>query len=508
MAAWWRRTPRARTFPVIETTPSPRPVRRSWAASEWSDLTADWPLSTPTGFQLVFQGLGNLRARARYEYRRNDYARRFVGMLKNGVVGPDGFALQCQFEDPRGPDEVANDAFEAHWRKWANDPNNCDVQRRSTFTQQCRQIVGQLAMDGEILIRKWTRGPMGFQLQVIDPVLLDVTYHDRLPNGNRVSFGIEIDGFGGALAYWFSNVNEWGHQSSDRVRVPADQVHHVYLTEFADQLRGIPLLATPSMRMHMVAGYENAALIAARVGAGKMGFIKRREPELYTGEQNVHGGAVDSVEPGTIGELSADEDWVPYDPTYPTGEFSDFVRQTLRGVASGLEVSYPTLANDLEGVNYTSLRHDSLTERDIYSGMQRWLIDTLLMPLWRSWLDVQLIRGVPIPKSGGGSRLALVQRREKYEKIRWQGRRWQWVDPLKEVQAAEKAISLGIETRAQCIRDRGRDPEEVFAEWEREIERFGPVAGSKTPTQEPEPDGDRTPGEGEQDGDQPGREDG
>jgi lambda family phage portal protein len=484
--------PRARP---IETRPGGRAISRNWPTSEWNDLTADWQVSTPTAFQLLHQNLNSLRARARAELRKNDYARRYVGMLRNGVVGPDGFQLQACFEDRSGEkDAVANCAFEDHWKRWADDPRMCDVRGKSDLATICRQLVGQLPTDGEFLVRMWPRGPMSLQLQVIDPAMLDVQYNDELPSGRKVRMGIEVDDFGGAVAYWFNIKTDYAWQSGERVRVPAAEIIHAFIPEFPDQLRGIPTLATPAYRMHMLDGYEEAALVNARVGASKMGFIKSREPEGYAGEGG-GGSHIDEVTPGMIGRLGEHDEWAAFNPDYPAGEFGPFVKQMLRAVASGLEVSYPTLANDLEGVNYTSLRHDALTERDIYQGLQHWFAAQFLTPLYQVWLERQMLSegGVPIPRRGGGYRRADVMRLDKYRRVKWIGRRWQWVDPLKEVQANREAVALGITTRARIIRQMGMDPDEVLLEVEDERSRFGEVeqrgASNRTPSDvQPESD--------------------
>lgn len=479
-------------------------VRRSYPAGEWSDLTADWSVAPQSAFNMVHQNLNTLRARARAEAKKNDYAKRFVGMLKNGVVGPDGFNLQCQFVDQGGLDTTANQAFEDHWRLWAEDARNCDVQRRSDFTTLTRQLVGQLATDGEFIVRKVLGGPMGLQLQIIDPYLLDTNYNDELPNGRKVRFGIEITDAGAAVAYHFNQPDDhYAYTTGQRVRVPASEVFHVYLVESVNQYRGLPWLSTPMYRMHMLDGYEEAAIINARVGASKMGIHKSRSPDKYSGEQTAAGGPIEEITPGGIHYMGEHDEWIVHNPAYPQGEFKDFVRQALRGVASGLEVSYPTLANDLEGVNYTSLRHDALTERDIYMGLQSWLIGSFLRPLYNDWLEIRLQSpgGIPIPRRNGGSRSAAVARIDKYRKIRWQGRRWQWVDPAKEMTANREALEMGVTTRAQIIRDQGRDPEEVFKEVELEHERFGPIE-PPAPAMAGKP-ADNEAGSDQSEGDQP-----
>lgn len=487
---------------VLERPVRRHTVNRSFPAGEWSDLTADWALTPESPFQLVHNNLTNLRARARAEFRKNDYARRAVGMMKNGIVGPEGFSLQCQFEDSRGVDTVANRAFEEHFRRWADDKRQVDWTERQDLTSMCHGLVGQLCTDGEFFIRKRLgSGEFGLQLEIFDPMLIDVTYNDELRNGNKVRFGIELDGRNRPVRYWTHGDSDYyAFSRGQRTGIPADEVYHVFIPEAVGQLRGLPWLATPMYRMHMLDGFEEASIVNARVGASKMGFKKSRDPEAYEGELGTGGAGVDEITPGMVGYLGENEEWVAHNPDYPAGEFEPFVKQMLRGVASGLELSYPGLANDLAGVNYNSLRHDALETRDVFMRIQEWFIGCFLRELWSDWLFMALPRGIPIPRNGGGYRPA-GKPLEAYKRVRWQGRRWQWVDPLKEVQASKEAIALGVTTRAQVIRDSGRDPEEVFAEWEIENDRFGPME-SRKPDSAPQPD------DGEAGSDQPGEPDG
>jgi len=52
--------------------------------------------------------------------------------------------------------------------------------------------------------------------------------------------------------------------------VPASDVFHLFVPERAEQLRGYTWLHAVLMRAQMLQGYEEAALVAARVGATRL----------------------------------------------------------------------------------------------------------------------------------------------------------------------------------------------------------------------------------------------
>ena len=47
---------------------------------------------------------------------------------------------------------------------------------------------------------------------------------------------------------------------------------------------------------------------------------------------------------------------------------------------------------------------------------------------------------------------------------KWEARGWQWVDPLKDVQASILGIGAGLTSRTACIAEGGGDAEDVFEE--------------------------------------------
>jgi capsid protein len=53
---------------------------------------------------------------------------------------------------------------------------------------------------------------------------------------------------------------------------------------------------------------------------------------------------------------------------------------------------------------------------------------------------------------------------DRYHSVYWQGRRWAWVDPQKEVAASVEAITNKIKSRTRVIAETGEDIEDVFDE--------------------------------------------
>ncbi len=218
-------------------------------------------------------------------------------------------------------------------------------------------------------------------------------------------------------------------------------------------------MASALLRLKMLNEYEKAALINARTTASKSGYLVNEdgeedsdpydEPEVY------------EMEAGQYHVLNGK--WSVHDvnPNYPAGEFTMFQKAMLRGVATGFGVAYNNLANDLEGVNFSSIRSGTLDEREWWKVNQEWFVDGVMIKIYERWLDQALLRGKIKTTTG---RPYSVAEYDRFASVEWQARRWAWIDPRAEVAAAAASLAIGSTSLSQIIRDQGRDPETVFQE--------------------------------------------
>ena len=214
-----------------------------------------------------------------------------------------------------------------------------------------------------------------------------------------------------------------------------------------------------------------------------MGFYKESLDEddpTITGAGDVQddeGRVFEEVEPGQIGRLPAGTDeFIPFDPTHPTTQFGDFVKGQLRGAAAGLDVSYNTLGQDLEGVNFSSIRHGTLEERDTWKELQAFLIEHLCVRVYEAWLVMAITSGeLPVP----------MRRLEKFHSVAWRPRGWQWVSPKDEALANKEAVSLGTKSRTQIASEQGMDFEEVVEQLAAEKAALEQAGLSADPSQKP-----------------------
>lgn len=445
------------------------PFKRQWQGAKSPTLLDNWATVSRAPDNDIRTGLRALRARSREAAQNVDHVRGFLGLAESNIVGRLGVVLQSRARMRNGkPDTRVQDTIEASWTAWGK-RGLADVTGQYSWRSLQRQVVRTAARDGEALVRiveGWD-SPFGFALQLIDPECLDIQYNQAGEHGRpEIRMGVELNAWRRPVAYYLTDepsINGGGYLAAgSHERVPAEEIIHCYLPEWIWQSRGVPWIATGLLRLHLLSGYEDAAITAARVAAAKMGFYKQQpDAAPMPSEETDSGEFVQDVSPGTFEQLPAGWDFVGWDPAYPNTDHGDFVKSCLRSIASGLGVNYNTLANDLEGVNYTSLRQGALTERELWMVLQEWFIESFVEPVYARWLSVQLHNGqieLPEPK------------RIEAARVSWQPRRWPWVDPLKDMQANREAVALRTRSISDIIREQGRDPADVWEELASDIE--------------------------------------
>ena len=439
-----------------------------------------------------------LRARARALAANNEHGRRFLTLVANNVVGRQNPKLQVRaMRDLRNPavattlDKAANDTIEIHWERWGR---TCDISgRHKTLYSLLRTTVKGVARDGEALIRivRNRNLPYGMALQTLEADRLVDTLNARLDNGNIIRQGVEVDSTLRPVAYYIRTShpgeNYASMQSNDTERVPAGDIYHLFTPERAEQVRGITWFHAVILRGSVIHAFEEAAVIAAQIGASKIAALERADdsPDIIGGmADGIVGGLPQiKVEAGEMFELPPGYKLNSWNPDYPHANFESFLKACLRGLAAGLDVSAHNLTGDMNEVNYSSARIAELGERDTWKTLQDWLITSFVQPVYEEWLAVNLLSGNITFEISGKAIPA-----DRYEKFRnasrFQGKRWQWVDPAKEADANEKLLANGLTSRTRLCAEQGEEFDDIIDELAAEQEMMI-AAGLSTSNETP-----------------------
>ncbi len=454
---------------------SPRPRRsgaRMFDAAQSDRVTSGWTNTPIPADQIIRRNWRVLVARSREQVVNNPYAKAFQRSARRNIIGPTGLVFQARSKDDNGNlDLTANKAIEKAWKKWCR-AKNCDVKGRRSFRTIQKTLVNSLPSDGEFMVRfvyGRNAGPWGFALQILDPVNCPVEFdEDRRPGGRFIRAGIEYTKMGRPVNYYFHTTDaaqaDYSFAGRAYIRVPADEIIHWFEEELTGQKRGLPWMATALLRMRQLGEFEKSSLTNARESANKLGVIEWEEgygPE-YDDEEEAEPGEIELLsEQGIYHELPMGARLKKVETNYPNGEMAVFSKHNLRGIASGLGAAYNDLANDLEGVNLSSIRHGVLAERDHWKEVQESLIEAFALAVAERWIKHALLAGKITLPSGAA---LPANKLSKFSEFAFQARRWDWIDPAKDVKADVEAVDNFMKSRGQVIRERGRDPIEVYEE--------------------------------------------
>lgn len=443
-------------------------------------LNNDWMRSPQSADSELRYALRNLRFRCRQLERNNDWFRKGLGLFEDNIVGANGILLQMKIydavKDPVAKEIVrklnskACEQIEKAWFEQCR-PENYTTFGNLSSTDADKLVIRSIVRDGDILPRKihGIKNKFGYAIQLLEADYLDDFYSESrtLPNGNQVRMGVEVDGWKKPVAYWLLTQHPgdfnygWDAQGM-RTRVEADECLHPYVMERPEQSRGYPWFVSAMNRLNMLGGYEEAELVAARIAACKGVYYEHDRPQIgardggYNGPDSSTWQPEETMEPGQAIDLPMGTKAVVVDPQHPNSNFPSFSKQQLRAVAASVGVSYVSLANDLEGVNFSSIRAGLLDERESYKGVQGFFVSSYKNPMFEDWLEWVLLGGL-LPGLRASDIDYLNQKVFKC-------RRWDWVDPLKDINAAVTAIEAGLDTRSNVIANRGGDYEDTMQE--------------------------------------------
>lgn len=457
---------------------SAQKTQRMYAGAAMNRLTGDYVALNTSADSEIIASLRVLRGRSRELIRDNEYAKATVRIIKNNVIG-SGVGMQAQVKSASGSLVTKiNDQVEEVWEDWC-DKDTCDPAGKLCFADMERMALGSLVENGEVLIRKvrlpFGKGLIPYALELIEADrLVDQWSVARANNGNIIRMGVEQNAWGRPVAYWLYPTHPGDYQFSSFVesalmRVPAEEIIHLFIPERIGQTRGVPWFHVTMKRLRNMQGYEEAEIIAARASASIVGIIESPEGLVPDNDELLDGETRQEPElnmtPGTFQQLAPGEKFNGFNPSRPNAGMDPFMRFMLRAFATGVGVSYESVSRDYSRSNYSSSRLALLDDRDLWRVLQGWFIRNFRKEVHREWIDAAVLAGeLKIPD--------YYTKPKKYWSVRFKPRGWSWIDPTKEVNAYKAAVRAGFMTVSDVISltSEHSDAEDVFKERRRELD--------------------------------------
>jgi lambda family phage portal protein len=457
---------------------------RGFQAAESTRLLAGWKYDGGFTPAEITAHLETIRARSRQMAKDSPQFKRWLQLCAINIVG-EGFSLKSTPHDGQPGtknwtlDQAAAKFLEYHWWRFCNyrDPKTgltwCDATGRKTDAEIDRLNIKTRKRDGEFFIHilRGAANPYGIAWRVLRPDWCDHQYNiSNTGKGTLIHCGVEMDlNTRRPVAYWFHTTPTNPYATfvtagRPLIRIPAGDIIHGFTQDDEDQPRGIPEAHAGLVKMKMIELLDVAELTAAREEAcSTRSYEADRDASMeafldLTSPDNINQAhaVLQDKEPGQGQILPPGWSEKINTPQHPNAQHGPFKAGILKDVASAFGVEYSNFANDWGGVSFSSVRVGTISERDAWIVEQNNHISQCKTPQFLAWLESFLTYSV----SGGFP----LSKYDKFAEHGFRGRRWMWVDPMKDMNAAKMARDHHWRTDSQIAEDLGGDYDENLEE--------------------------------------------
>lgn len=406
--------------------------------------------------------LSTIRDRSQDSYRNNGFSTAIIEKLVTSIIGTGIWPLSL------APDAGVRASIKALFSTWSG---QCDADGLLDFAGLQAQAVRGMFLDGDHYTRTRQRRPgdglaVPLQLQGLSAVFCPHTHNTVASNGNKIRAGIEFDGIGRRVAYYFHPTRpEYDDIDLGTLRrIDAETVAHLYIPLQSGQLRGLPLLTQALIKLHHIDKYDDATLMRQELSNMFAAFVRRQAPALGETVVDPFAGNVVSgpkpplvvLEPGTAQELAPGEEIEFSEPPDPPTTYADFMRANLRAAAIAADVPYEVVSGDMNGMNDRLVRVVlNVFKRRVEMLQFVIVVQRYCRPVFAAWMDRAVLSGaITVPGDYWTDP-------ETWRACKWMTPRWAYINPVQDVEADKAAIRAGFTSRTDVVAEYGEDAEQV-----------------------------------------------
>jgi len=372
-----------------------------------------------------------------------------------------------------------------NWFPWA------DAGARMTFGGIQYLVMRNLMQFGEYLVLlhmiKDPVRPYSLACRVINPMRLK-TPVDKINDPNIID-GVEIGKFGAPLAYWIKKSGSGILDSAlpdiskNFLRIAPRAGHrwkvlHGYICQDPEQVRGMPFFAPAMKYLRDLNDFLDAELVSNIVTAAFSLFVETgagdptdmaawlaSRTETRTNPDNEQEDTrYQELIPGAIFYGRTGEKPHPISAQRPGTTFEPFTKVIKKAISLSLNIPYPVLFKDVEGVNFAGFRSAMLDAWRVFMMHRTRMGQGFCQPVNIMLQEEAYLRG-HLPKD-----IAFYENMYQLCRCDWRGSPKGDIEPVKAVTADLKAIDGRIMTRAQAITERGGDYRATMDQIEEEEE--------------------------------------
>ncbi|MEY4906717.1 MAG: Stenotrophomonas phage, partial [Pseudomonadota bacterium] len=339
------------------------------------------------------------------------------------------------------------------------------VEALAMYTMEC---------DGTALIRiRPRRADDGLavpvQLQMLESDWVDTSQTAASATGNTVINGVEYDSLGRRVGWWLydQHPGDAGLTGSLTSRttstlVPAGSIIDLYDVTRPGQGAGVSRMKSAILLIRDLELYREAEArrkdTEARIGIVASGDVQAMAGPSTGKDAAVSALSLGEIPSGGILQVAPGLNLTSVAPTAMPG-YVDTIKYEIKLICAAIGCTYEGATGDMSEVNFSASRMRRISFRASIERTQ-WLtlVPQLLRPLDEAFVRFAKLAGA-LPVSAAWD-------------VEYTFPRWPAVDQLKEVNADLQEIAGGMSSISAKIRERGNDPDLVFAERAADFKRL------------------------------------
>lgn len=462
-------------------------------ASKSRKSLSSWRVKSGDSGEVLLDDYDTLVDRSFDLDRNNPMAHGAISSLSDNIVGT-GLRLQSQIDSEylgltdQQADEWQKDA-ERVFNLWARS-KICDAKREQTFAEMQQTAFISCLLTGDVFAqRQFVKNDfLGTCWRLIDSKRISN------PNWNtdsrRIAGGIERDSFGVPRYYHVASTNpgsrinptvKWNKYRREALDGFNIDILHSFRKRSINEPRGRPILSPVIEAFKQLGRYTDAELQAAVVSGLFTVFVKspdgNTELDFYDGLDEMSSPSDSNYEMGNgaIVGLAEGEDISTANPGRPNSGFDQFVLSVVRQIGVALGLPYELMIKHFTA-SYSASRAALNEAQRAFKQRRFWFGTNFCQPIYES----VIIEAVANGRLNAPGFFSDYETRQSYLKSIWVGDAYGSLDPLKDVNAAEKRINLGLTTRTQeTLEINGGDYEKNYAQRSKESEYEKSLAGAE-----------------------------
>ena len=449
---------------------STRDYYLSYIAATQQGANKNWRPKLKSGDAELRKDLKFIIARARDLSRNNSVVSGAIAKICRNVIR-NGLKIKSQIRNKNELNETLNKEIDDIFKTWSK-LKICDYYGFDTFYTMQKNVLRLMYIDGDCFIRKIydssfiKLGLPPLRMQIIESDMIDLTVDGRLKNGNKAKRGIEFNNKDCVTAYYFYSIHP-SEGFPKTVRVPANDIIHIYIKNRPSLSRGVSSLSSIIMDMYDLNEYRRYEMIGAKVAASFGVFVKSNIPEVIRGQNNSNNKKLPTyIDAGRIHMLPHGTEIQIASHNRPPSSYKPFVNNSLKFASTGVGMSYSSFSNDYTDSSYSSERSATLEERLTYSELQDIIDEKLNAPVWKWFIECLFLSNIiNLPDFFNKKHIYSIS----YNCLK---PGWNWVDPLKDSKAAEIELQNKTNTRREILSAKGIDYDEFLEIIKREQQDF------------------------------------